>query len=438
MVRRRQVVAVAGQDDEQGAVIILLALFIVTLLVMVALVIDLGNARQTRRQAQNAADAAALAAAIVVAQQLEDPDYARAVADAKRYVFSNYGDVVWNGCTDADNLGNTPDPGNECISFNLRSRRVRVRIPTRSVATFFGSVAGMNDVNVSASAIAQIHWPTAAPCGLCVLRLGQDEALHLRGDGAPDGSLTVSGNGVVVNSSDSEAVVAENDTYLEADPPFGVAVVGGSVGDIRPPAQPLAAAIPDPLSGTPAPPPWFGSANDRVFRDVPGATLSPGNYHDIDLIGDTTLTLGAGIYVITGEVNVESTAHLVGNGVTLYFTCGGNGIPVPCIGGENDRGRFANVDGTVLLTAPSLGTYKGMALFYDRNNAVGLTVTPSFNITGTIYLASGALEFEGDQDTSLRSMVVADTVLTGGEGHLTLDYDASQNAEIRQIPTLFR
>src|SRR5439155_764186 len=79
---------------------------------------DLGNARQTRRQAQNAADAAALAAAVVVAQQPDAPNVVRAVADAKRYVFSNYGDVVWAGCTDTDALNYKPEPTNQCISFN--------------------------------------------------------------------------------------------------------------------------------------------------------------------------------------------------------------------------------------------------------------------------------------------------------------------------------
>ena len=49
--------------DEQGAVAILTALVMVVLMLFVAIVVDLGMARDVRRQSQNAGDAAALAGA---------------------------------------------------------------------------------------------------------------------------------------------------------------------------------------------------------------------------------------------------------------------------------------------------------------------------------------------------------------------------------------
>ena len=49
--------------DEQGAIAILVAMTSVVLFIIAAMVVDLGLARDTRRQSQNAADASALAAA---------------------------------------------------------------------------------------------------------------------------------------------------------------------------------------------------------------------------------------------------------------------------------------------------------------------------------------------------------------------------------------
>ena len=52
--------------DEEGLVAVLFALTAVILLVLAAMVVDLGLARDTRRQSQNAADASSLAAANVL------------------------------------------------------------------------------------------------------------------------------------------------------------------------------------------------------------------------------------------------------------------------------------------------------------------------------------------------------------------------------------
>jgi hypothetical protein len=433
MVHRSQSVAVAKAEDEQGAVIVLLAFLLFTLLVMVALVIDLANARQTRRQAQNAADAAALSAAVVLARP-GPPNFAQAVADAKRYVFSNYGDVgPWSGCADTNALGYKPDPGNDCISFNSTTapNLVRVRIPTREVPTFFGGVAGLKEINVDASAIAQIPSAIDAPCGLCVLSADDQAALNLPRGGA----LFVTGNGVVVNSDDSQAVETQGSSFLDADP---VAIVGGYSGaDIRPGAQTIASPIPDPLGGLIAPPPWSGVQRD-IDVDDSDVTLAPGNYHDITVNDNRTLTLdpGAGPYVITGTVTIRSGGHIVGNGVTLYLTCGVSS-PAPCRIGEKGGTFNSEEGGTVSLSAPTSGTYKGLAVFYDRNNTAGLRITHDFAVTGTIYVASGLVELTGPADFALSSMVVAERVSVG-EHNVVLNYDASENVEVRRIPTLFQ
>jgi len=83
-------------SGEGGAVVIFFGLTLVGLLAMIALVVDLGNTRQVKRQLQSAADAAALAGA----NSLGGTDYCTAavgatpvgdppVTAAARYTFNN-------------------------------------------------------------------------------------------------------------------------------------------------------------------------------------------------------------------------------------------------------------------------------------------------------------------------------------------------------------
>src|SRR6476469_2836611 len=71
--------------DERGVTMVIFGLLIVALLIIVAIVIDLGNARQEKRQLQNAADAAALAGA----NDLGTVNAANACLDAYKYSYNN-------------------------------------------------------------------------------------------------------------------------------------------------------------------------------------------------------------------------------------------------------------------------------------------------------------------------------------------------------------
>lgn len=139
--------------NERGAVLVVSCALMIALLALAAIAVDLGNARQHRRQAQNAADAAALAAANDL------PDLTAAIATAKLYSTTN-GEVpasAWTGCVDADHLHLTPDVednANECISFSEDLLRVRVRLPIEAVSTYFGGFVGRSSVEVTASAVA--------------------------------------------------------------------------------------------------------------------------------------------------------------------------------------------------------------------------------------------------------------------------------------------
>ena len=101
-----------NQDPERGAILVLTALSMVTLLTMAALVVDIGNSRQNRRQGQGSADAAALVAVqAVYSNGTATPNWtgtspAGAIPQVKKYAYVNYGvdqasTGPWASCTDS-------------------------------------------------------------------------------------------------------------------------------------------------------------------------------------------------------------------------------------------------------------------------------------------------------------------------------------------------
>jgi hypothetical protein len=151
--RRAGRVLVTKTARERGAVLVFAGLTLSAMMGFAALVIDIANAFQVRRQAQNTADAAALAGA----QDL--PDGAEAVASIKAYAEQNMGIEAadWIGCVDPDSLAYRPDLANDnqCISIDEAFEKVRVRLPTSQVDTFFGGIFGVETIEVNADAVAE-------------------------------------------------------------------------------------------------------------------------------------------------------------------------------------------------------------------------------------------------------------------------------------------
>jgi hypothetical protein len=132
------------------------------LFALAAIVVDLGLARDTRRQAQNAADASALAAANALyldSSMSTAGRIAAAVAAAKAYARANYGveEPAWASCADPDHLPHTA--GTPCISFDdaAQPKEVRVRVPVKATPALFGAIAGISEIEVGASAQAMVE-----------------------------------------------------------------------------------------------------------------------------------------------------------------------------------------------------------------------------------------------------------------------------------------
>ncbi len=398
---------------------------LVVLVGTAGLAIDLGVARAKRRSAQNAADAAAVAGA----DDLPGGAPTDAIADAMCAAALNgyvdrSGAVTCNGHTYPAQTGvtvtvNTPPMTSK--SHNGDPNSVEVTI-SQDVATGFMRVLKRNTVTVSGRAVATA---SGLRCALCVLSSNAPQALF----GNNAGTLRVNGLGIVVNSSAANAGFLKDSAQVTAP---SIGVVGCTVlhdtATFTPAPQCGVPPVSDPLASLPVPAPSgpsFGTVSDSGNQ-----TIDPGVYSSISVGGNGTLTLNPGVYVVTGQFAVHDSGAVFGNGVTLYFAC--PSYPTPCTPGETDGGNlYMNDASTFNLTAPTSGPQQGIAIFYDRNNAAGLTSRDASNpsITGTIYARSAAALF-GDRGTAtLNSLVVVNTIsVQDGTRGVTINYDKSQNA----------
>jgi len=162
------------ERDDSGVIAVMVAVFSLVMFVLAALVVDLGMARETSREAQTAADAAALAGA---GELYADDGTLRgeeAIAAVKEYAGENYGTTAsdWNSCSVpldgwTTSVG-TALSGTSCIAFDSSSapKKLRVVVPTKHTAALFGSLLGYTGSDVGAMAEASAVSSTIPPCAL--------------------------------------------------------------------------------------------------------------------------------------------------------------------------------------------------------------------------------------------------------------------------------
>jgi hypothetical protein len=260
-------------------------------------------------------------------------------------------------------------------------------------------------------------------------------------DPTGQGALRATGNGtvtvadvnhcgaIVIDSSspgaaeaDGQAVVSAGEYDITGVPgtrTSGQAAFLGEIDDGEPPtADPLAA-----LAVPAAPSPTFGAV------DVSGGApriLQPGTYDGgIHVTGQGSVILQPGVYFLRGGgLSVSGQGRVTGDGVLLV-----NGPQ-----GPND-GISITGQGAVHLSAPTIGTYQGIAIFQDRGSSAQVTITGngSLDLSGILYAASATIRVDGgglgvlagnSEHTVGAQIIVADLEVTG-HGRLTVDVSAN-------------
>lgn len=379
---------------QRGQVAAFIALLSLILVGFVGLVIDGGEVAATQQQASAAADGAALAAGYGVT--LSGATIASATTLA--------GDVMTeNGLPTSELTLSFYDSGGAVTgnAGSVASVSARVAHPMR---TFFMSVLGVHTVTVSAAATASVP-ASGSSCALCVMA-GSGTTLGA----LPSSVVQVTGGRLTINSTGNPALALGNNASVTAP---SVVIVGGHYF-----LGPGASVSPAPITGTAATDPLAARAapvvsGAPVAYSSPNAgsgSVSPGVYSSITVNGAYALTLNPGTYVVTGSIDVAG-GSLTGSGVTIYLAC--PGYPTTCGsgGGGGGGGGSLNISGgTATITAPSSGTYSGIAVWADPND------------NGSSTVSAGALTVNGMFDAVLMPFLTTSSNLSVTFNGVTLLY----------------
>lgn len=359
--------------DESGQATIMILLSMTALLGFVGFAADVGTLFYAKRNLQIAADAAAIAGAAEL----------------------NYGDMTTAGDAAAAQNGvviganggavyiNNPPTEGEYVGLPAYVEA----IVSQKEPTFFMRIFGISSQTVAARAVAY-NGGSSNGC-VYVLNGTANDAMDLQG------SFDVSAPkcGVIVNSNSTTALqFTGGGGTLTAGSVGVVGGDGGQTGDSTPAPVLGIAQQSDPLGGLVAPTPtgcitppggtMTGTLTAGCYMAPTGGTLTINN-----------ATLGAGTYVLEGNINLTGSVTSGSGGTTLDIV----------------NGALTEGTGTVLdLVAPTSGAYNGIAIMEPAPNANLMLFdfgSSSGLIDGIIYAPDAELELHdsgGDQSGGLQ------------------------------------
>jgi hypothetical protein len=419
-----------GRGHRPGHVVVVVAIALVAILAFVALALDGGLLMDKRRQVQCTCDAAALAGAGELyaswwvnggAYQGLDPNgSARAAAQAQAAA-NGYTDGA-NGCTVTVNIPPLSGP------YTGQSGHVEVIISAPQ-QQFFSQVLGSTSVVYGARSVAR---GKRGSINDAIITLDPSGKGALSSGG--NGTITVQGAPIQVNSSNGQAMIANGNGSISA-PNFlvngnpGWATPGGGsfTGQIVPNSLPL----PDPLANLPYPDPSTMTVQStKAINNAGNKTLNlqPGVYQGG--IGATggTVNLAPGIYYMQGGgFSIGGQANLTGAGVMIFNDPQSNSDTISIAG-----------SGNVTLSPPMSGPYQGMLLFQKRSATTPVSVSgsagASFIITGTFYAASAALNVTGNgTQQTIGSQYISYDLTLGGNGTYFCSWTANLTPGVREL-----
>jgi Flp pilus assembly protein TadG len=351
--------------DERGSILILTALIMAVLLGFLALTVDASFMYDTRNRLHAVADAAAKSAAFEIQR-----GNSGAIDTFALHVINDQisaGNIPSNVATSRV-VRLCSAAGATCGASHASSGFVEVILQSET-NTFFAKVLGITSMTPAARAVA--GFSSSANC----LVTGPFDGTTGGSSITMSGSLNASGcniaaNGNIVASGHiSAASVATTDDCI------------GSGCPSPPILQEDAPVTADPLASLPAPANPGGCA---PFTASGAVTLghtdgTPVCYSSVSVSG--SVTLRPGVYYMNGNLTVSGS--LTGTGVMLYFQSGS-----------------LSVSGSVTISAPTSGTYRGIAIYQRSGNNSNPTVSGSVTVNGALYFPTASLVFSGGVHSS--------------------------------------
>ncbi|HYN80752.1 MAG TPA: pilus assembly protein TadG-related protein [Gemmatimonadaceae bacterium] len=412
-------------SNSRGAVLPLVAVSLVGVMSVTALAIDVGSLHRQRRTAQTAADAGATAGAHEIYREFPDSVELSAKTETARNGFAH----GVNGVTVS--VYNGPVTG-----FYIGDDQFVEVVISRPATTIFGGLLGRNSVTINVRGVAGIP----APSESCIYALEpfDEKALNVSGS---QSRLDVS-CGIVVNSSNSKAVVIESNGTLTGDSfavTGGIDQSGGTVV-ISGTMETGVAPSPDPLAYLE--PPSFDPAqcdytNTKIASSTT-AVLSPGIYcGGIEI--DGTVAFNSGLYILRGGGLKSGSGVITGTGVTFFNT-----NATAANGGASGFKKFELGSGSrATLSAMTTGPLAGILFFQDPaagepgvvyENLIASGSNAVF--TGTLYFPTQPIELGASTSTTtINGGVVATKVTVTSNSIVSVDMTGGLTGEplIRRV-----
>jgi hypothetical protein len=402
----------------RGNALAVVAVLLVPIIGVLALALDGGMLMQERQHAQAVADSAAMAAAITLYQNSSSissstPDPSGqakkiALANASANGYTN------DGTTSTVTVNIPPKSGHFASQLDYAEILVQ-----NNQSRAFSAVWGAGTMSVAARSVARGLSGTASPAILLL-----DPTMSKALNDTSNGGVNATGGSIVVDSNNSQAgyltgngnVTAPNiNFYGNYATSSGGKFVGTVQTGVAPTADPLSSlAVPDPTTMT------VQSTTNYKISASGNYTLNPGVYQGgIAINGPSpgTVTLSSGIYYMQGGGFSNSGGlNITGSGVMIY------NAPV-----HNSESVSLTGNGSVTLSPPTSGTYKGIAIFQARSATASVNITGngSMNLSGTIYAAGAniGLTANGGSNT-IGSQIIADSMSVTGNGSVNVDRSA--------------
>jgi Flp pilus assembly protein TadG len=428
-----------GRRRQGGQALVVLALVGLAMFSFGAYAIDQGMSMADRRSLQATADSAALAGARSLSTGTDAANYV-----AMQYLAKNLSFTVPGTCTSSSCPAGSYTPTGSGYTATLTDGTGTLDVSvSHSRRTLMAGALGVSSA-VTGSASRAGSSTTPMPCAMCLLDATHSAALSMT---MSSGGISLTGGSLVIDSSSATAAQIVGSGTVTSS---GSNLIKGSYqvvgsGGFTPTPTTGSAVVSDPLSAVPAPT-VVGVASPYSLVGSSGS-INPGVYSSISATGSgITLTMNPGIYVITGSFSITGSVSVTGTGVLLFFGC--SLYPVPCTSGQSGGSLSLTGSGSFQLSAPSASTcssipatcpYKGMLVYYDRNDASSISIVGNgTGPGGTIYAKSAALTLTTSGGGTVNSMIVVDSVSFTGSGSLTVNDVSSQNYSTLSAAGLLR
>lgn len=440
-----------------GVTLVIVALCMVGLLGVAAIVVDLGNARQVRREMQGGVDAASLAGA----QDLPVPSNNAASRLLKqkqaRKTASDYAarnlvnaSAVGPDCTVQSGYTCTGSVGGVDLTITTPWNPSTGALPAdpsssnyigymyvqacENTVTFFARVIGQSSPRVCRSAVGR-YTATAGGFDYGLVSTDPTKCAALTFAGNSDTILTSNG-AVMVNSNcaagNAQALDSSGSSWQlkfldgSTEVPGYIGVVGGAT---LAPCDPLTQTtkctetVPttgispfgDPLSGMT--PPLKPTGTAKTCPKNGGGAITPGYFSSCD-VSNGDITMEPGLYYLDGNFNMSggNLTCVDGGGKT----CAGNGILVYLNAGAltlNGNGKVSLPPWKTGCTPVFVGTcWDGLSIWQKSSTEASINGTSDFNL-GSVYFPAANLKANGTgggAQVNINGIVVASTVSISG------------------------